>query len=90
MTESHKLPLLKPWRKSGLLTETRTTGEILLRKNGTQLDIWIRVNGEPQRFSVNRAELLAFLGAPSYVGSGDFYEATVHAESDDNTEEIDS
>jgi hypothetical protein len=85
----HGMPVLKPWRRSWMLTETRTTGEIKFRKNGTSLEIWIRINGKPQRFSVTRAELLDFLNSPYDIGRDGFPETTLHADSDGNTEETD-
>ena len=77
-----QLDAMRTWRRSWLLSETRTYGDIVLRKNGTELDMWIRINGEPQRFSVNQAELVDFLTASNDVMR------TLSAASDNNTEEI--
>lgn len=71
---------LNPWRKSGLLTSTRTVGQIALRKNGTGIDIWIRIDGKPQWFAVDRANLINFLFS-------DTSDVILHAQSDGNTEE---
>jgi hypothetical protein len=70
---------LLPWRLSGGLTATRTRGQIGLRRNGTQIDIWIRVDGEPQWFSVNARDLGAALGAGEE-------QSLLAAESDGNAE----
>ncbi len=79
---------LKPWRLSRMLTFTRTVGEMGFRKNGTELDIWLRVNGEPHWFSVSQNKLAEFLvptpGKP-FGGHGD--EVVLHAESDGNAED---
>lgn len=75
----NQLQVLKPWQLSYSLTPTRTVGQILLRKNCTQVDIWIRVNGKPTRFSVNRQEIINFLCA-------DNQDVILSAESDNNAE----
>ena len=46
---------LRPWRLSGMLTPTRTVGEVGFRRNGTSLDIWLRVNGHPTWVSLPSA-----------------------------------
>jgi len=53
---------LKKWVCSGLLTITRTIGELGFRKNGSYIDIWIRVNGKETWYSVDRDELKNFFG----------------------------
>jgi hypothetical protein len=81
--------LLKPWRLSGLLTPTRTVGQILLRKNGTMLDIWIRVKGKPERISVSRFDLKDFLpGDVDRWSAENDKELLLLAESDGNAEEV--
>jgi len=71
---------LGPWKLSGMLTFTRTRGEIGFRKNGTALDIWIRVNGKETWYSVPFKELVGFLLTP-----GETMEV-LDAESDGNAE----
>ena len=77
---------LKPWCLSGMLTFTRTAGEIGLRKNGTQLDIWLRVDGKLVWFAVRAREVAEFLAAAQWPdGHGDY--VILQAESDGNAEE---
>lgn len=52
---------LKLWELSGMLTNTRTVGEVGFNKNGSFVDIWIRVNGEPRWCAVDAKELQKFL-----------------------------
>lgn len=52
---------LKPWRPSGLLTRTRTVGEVGLRKNGGFLDIWFRESGMTRWIAVRAADVRTFL-----------------------------
>lgn len=70
---------LMRWRRSFQLTAERTIGQLGLRKNGTNLDIWLRVDGVPRRFSVNRAELSDSLASVDA-------EHIIYAESDGNSE----
>lgn len=72
---------LRPWRKSGLLTPTRTYGDVGIRRNGSMLDIWIRVNGSPSWFAVNAESLQFFLSG--HYGAE---ETILPAESDGNAE----
>ncbi len=69
---------LKRWRLSGT-TPTRTIGELQLRKNGTALDIWIRVNSRPRWFAIQASDLEDFL-------QNSDIERTFQAESDGNAE----
>ncbi len=71
---------LQPWRASRPLSATRTTGEIGLHKDGTRLDIWIRVDGKLRWYAVDLAALGGFLAMP-------YTETCLHAESDGNAEE---
>ena len=71
---------LKRWIKSGLCTNTRTGGTIQFVKNGTELDFWIRVNGNPLWYSVHRKDLINFLNS-------DDKECVLNAVSDGNAEE---
>ena len=52
---------LAKWRRAWVPTHTRTLGEILFNKNGSCVDIWIRVNGELRWFGVDQAALSQFL-----------------------------
>lgn len=52
---------LKKWKYSNVLTLTRTFGELRFRKNGTELDIWLRVNDKENWYSVHRDKLVEFL-----------------------------
>jgi hypothetical protein len=52
---------LKPWELSNMLTLTRTIGEIRFKRNGTYVDIHIRVNGEETWYAVDSDELMKFL-----------------------------
>jgi hypothetical protein len=70
---------LLPWKVSGVLTPTRTVGEVGLNKNGCALDIWIRIDGHPRWFAIQREELLLFLASADKEGRLD-------AESDGNAE----
>lgn len=70
---------LKPWRQSGVLTSTRTAGEVGFHRNGSALDIWIRVNGQPLWYGIDHDELLAFLNS-------DRTECKLFAASDNNWE----
>ena len=72
---------LRPWILSGVLTHTRTVGEIGFNKNGTELDIWIRVNGDVSRYSVHRDYLIEFL-------EGGDKSTVLVPESDGNAENI--
>jgi hypothetical protein len=81
---------LKPWRLSRMLSFTRTVGEIGLRKNGTQLDIWVRVNGKPTWFSVRQSEIVEFLAPGDGPFSGHGTETVLRAESDCNAEDEES
>lgn len=57
-----KFHVLKPWIPWGQLTPTRTAGEAGFNKNGSScLDIWIRIDGKPCWFAVDRIELMQFL-----------------------------
>lgn len=71
---------LELWRQSGMLTFTRTFGQVGFRKNGNCLDIWIRVNGRPRWYAVYVPEIAQFLAS-------DAKEVVLYAESDGNTEE---
>jgi hypothetical protein len=71
--------VLKPWILSGLLTISRTVGEIGLNKNGGQIDIWIRQNGKVNWIAINRHELEEFLNSQNQ-------EIHLTAESDGNAE----
>jgi len=73
---------LRPWRLSGFLTCTRTRGEIGFRKNGTSIDIWVRVNGELRWYAVRAKELVGFLLTPDETMD------ILEAESDGNAEEV--
>jgi hypothetical protein len=46
-----------------MLTATRTLGAIGFNKNGTSLDIWLRVNGEPRWFGVEISAVRGFLAS---------------------------
>ncbi len=76
---------LKPWRLSGMLTFTRTVGEVALHRNGTMLDIWVRVNGKPVWFTVRAGEVREFLAGDWVPNHG--RTAVLHAESDGNAEQ---
>ena len=71
---------LQPWRKSGMLTWTRTVGQIGLRKNGGDLDIWIRVEGQPRWFALQLADVRRFLHS-------DEHDVVLQASSDGNAED---
>ena len=77
---------LKPWRLSGMLTATRTIGQVGMRKNGTMLDIWLRVNGKPVWFAVRAREVADFLVVEWPDGHGD--EIILDAESNGNAETV--
>ena len=75
------LPLvLEPWHLSGELTPTRTVGEIGFHRNGSAMDIWIRVNGRFEWFAVDNLELQQGLRE-----AGGFF--VLRATSDRNAEE---
>jgi hypothetical protein len=71
---------LLPWALSGNLTGTRTVGEVGFNKNGSALDIWIRIDGKPRWFAVQREALLLFLASSESEGRLD-------ATSDGNAED---
>ena len=72
---------LEPWKEtSSIMPSTHTRGKIGFHKMGHALHIWVRINGEHQRFSVSFKELIGFLLTPS-----DTMEVLT-AESDGNTE----
>ena len=59
-------PVLTPgghhrYRASEIAQYTRTIGEVVLNKNGAELDVWLRVNGRPHWFSMHRADVERFL-----------------------------
>lgn len=70
---------LKPWQQSCLLTPTRTTGQVAMRRNGTALDIWLRVDGQPRWFAVDMDEVVMFLNSGASA-------AVFAAQSDGNAE----
>ncbi len=74
---------LKPWRSFPLIGITRTQGQIELAKNGTSLDIRMRVNGKWAWFAVSLAEVRYFL-------KGDDETVLLRADSDGNAEELTS
>jgi hypothetical protein len=71
---------LAPWKKSYQRTATRTYGEVGLRKNGSVLDIWIRVKGKPRWVRVSAQDVQAFLGSDEKT-------TVLYAESDGNAED---
>ena len=71
---------LNPWRLLGLLTFTRTRGQVGLRKNGSMLDVWVRVDGTPRWIALSRRDVQDFLAS-------DDVERVLYAESDGNAEE---
>jgi len=71
---------LKKWKRSYLCTNTRTTGQMLFNKNGTELDFWLRVNGKETWYSVHRQDLIDFLNS-------DEKERVLNAASDGNAED---
>ena len=59
-------PVLTPgghhrYRASEIAQITRNVGEVVLNKNGSELDVWLRVNGRSHGFSTNRADVERFL-----------------------------
>jgi hypothetical protein len=58
-----KYHILKPWEPWGQLTPTRTVGQLGFNKNGTAVDIWIRIDGKSTWFAVDGAELKQFLNS---------------------------
>ena len=59
-------PVLTPgghhrYRASEIAQLTRTIGEVVLNKNGRELDVWLWVNGRSHGFSTNRADVERFL-----------------------------
>jgi hypothetical protein len=51
---------LRPWEIGGMHAD-RTVGEIGLKANGSDVDIWIRVAGRPQWIAVPAQGLRTFL-----------------------------
>lgn len=72
---------LRPWELSGMLTPTRTVGQVGLHRNGTEIDVWVRVDGRPCWFAFSRTDLERFLGTGT-----DW--AVLAADSDGNVEEV--
>lgn len=72
---------LARWALTGMLTPTRTHGQIGLNKNGGFIDIWVRVNGKPQWIAVHKDELQQFLS------DNNLKSTKLYAESDGNAEE---
>lgn len=64
-----------------MLTAERTIGEVCLRINGGELDIWLRVNGRPRWFAVEASMVRDFLRRAQW---GD--EIVLRAMSDGNAE----
>ena len=71
---------LQPWRRFGVPTFTRTIGQLAFRKNGTMIDIWLRIDGKPRWFAVRSCDLVAFLADDTQKV------AIMSAESDSNAE----
>ena len=63
MTESRDFLPTTPWRSSYMITDTRTQGEIGFHKNGTALDVWLRIDGRPRWFAVEIDALKGFLAS---------------------------
>jgi len=70
---------LQPWRLSHMLTHTRTVGQIGLRKNGTSINVRVRVDGKPIWFAFDGRDLERFL-------ESDSKSVVLSAESDGNAE----
>ncbi len=51
---------LRPWRPGGL-TADRTLGEVMLRKNGSYIDLWVRVDGVARWVSLLGRDVMDFL-----------------------------
>ncbi len=70
---------LKKWRRSGILTNTRTTGQVSINCNGDFVDIWLRVNGREVWVAVLRKDILSAIN-----NNGNFI--VISADSDGNSE----
>lgn len=70
---------LAKWRKSGMLTNTRTVGQIAINCNGDFVDIWIRVKGRETWYAVLKRDLL------NAINNNESF-AIVEAYSDGNAE----
>lgn len=51
---------LRPWRRYGT---SRSTGEIVLRRNGDFVDLWLRVQGRPYWVGIPAAPLAEFIAS---------------------------
>ena len=54
--------LLRPWRLGGI-TPGRTFGEVMLRRNGSAIDLWVRVDGSARWLALSAREVKAFLAS---------------------------
>jgi hypothetical protein len=73
-------PELTKWILSGILTRTRTRGEVMLIKNGSFVDIWMRINGKDQWIGI------PIDGVTKFLLSGNVSRVILPAESDGNAE----